>query len=169
MAVIPPCDTLNGFALFVMSRPVLPQDRGRLIQSLIKVTLNWMCEVSRSESRQKTQLVQVRCTPLEKQQLKSRAAAFGSSMSVGELCRSIIFGSQPKSMTDQVAIVELAHLRADLGRMGGLLKGWLSGSFIQAPPALKSHSDVIKLLKEIDVAQQRVLEVVEKVHRKSRS
>jgi hypothetical protein len=35
---------------------------------------------TRSESRQKTKLIQVRCTPDEKAVLQARAAAFGVSM-----------------------------------------------------------------------------------------
>src|SRR5476649_1987179 len=77
----------------------------------------------RSENRVKTELIQVRATPDEKAMLKTRAAAFG--ISVGELCRQTIFGAKPKSLVDQQAIQALADARADLGRIGGLLKGWL--------------------------------------------
>jgi len=116
---------------------------------------------TRSESRKKTKLVQVRCTPDEKVELKARAAEF--RMSVGELCRRAIFGAIPKSKTDQNAIQELSVLRADLGRLGGLLKGWLAGSFSQASPSLKTHSDVVRLLREIEAAQKQVVGAVHKV------
>ena len=115
----------------------------------------------RSESRKKTELIQVRATPLEKGKLKSCAAAFGISM--GDLCRQSIFGSTPKSMTDQDAISELAVTRADLGRLGGLLIGWLSGSFPQGVPIPKPNSDVVKLLREIESAQKLVADAVKKV------
>ena len=114
--------------------------------------------MSDSESRNKTELVQVRCTPEEKSALRNRATDFG--VSVGELCRRSIFSSLPKSRVDQKAIQELANLRADLGRMGGLLKGWLAGSFDQKPPALRSHTDVVNLLREIDARQKSVLDVL---------
>lgn len=109
----------------------------------------------RSESRKKTMLIQVRATPEEKKKLNARAVAFGISM--GELCRQAIFGAIPKSKTDQNAIDELASTRADLGRLGGLLKGWLSGSFPQVCPTLQTHSDVVKLLREIEAAQKAVV------------
>lgn len=114
-----------------------------------------------SESRQKTELIQVRATPAEKDKLKSRASAFGISM--GALCRQIIFGATPKSKTDQEAIHGLAATRADLGRLGGLLKGWLSGSFTQVSPVLKTHSDVAALLREIEDAQKKVVVAVKKL------
>lgn len=116
---------------------------------------------TRSESRQKTKLVQVRCTPAEKEGLKNRAAAFG--VSVGELCRRAIFGAIPKSISDKQAILELSESRADLGRLGGLLKGWLAGSFNQLPPDLQHRTVIIPLLRKIESAQQQLLELAKKV------
>lgn len=118
----------------------------------------------RSESRQKTVTIGVRATPIEKEKLKSRAEAF--DVSVGELCRQAIFGSIPKSKTDQDARRELAATRADLGRLGGLLKGWLSGSFEKGAPLLQTHSDVVKLLRDIEATQQRVVAAVKKLAEK---
>jgi predicted aconitase len=116
---------------------------------------------TRSESRQKTKLIQVRATPEEREKLKARADTFG--VSVGELCRQSIFGAKLKSRTDQEAIEELAATRADLGRLGGLLKGWLSGSFPNGVPSSKAHADVIELLRAIRSAQIRVVEAFTKV------
>lgn len=119
---------------------------------------------ARSESRVKTLTIGVRASPEEKEKLQLRAAAFGISM--GELCRQAIFGSVPKSKTDQDARRELSATRADLGRLGGLLKGWLSGSFEQGAPVLKTHADVVKLLRDIEVTQQRVVAAFEKLAEK---
>lgn len=117
--------------------------------------------MSDSECRKMTVTIQVRATPAEKTLLKARAAAFG--ISVGELVRETIFRTTPHSKTDQDAICELAATRADLGRLGGLLKGWLSGAFLQSTPTHKTHSDVIVLLLEIDEAQKMVVEAFKKV------
>lgn len=116
---------------------------------------------TRSESRQKTELIQVRATPDEKETLKGRAAVFGISM--GELCRETIFGVKPKSKTDLDAIAELALTRADLGRLGGLLKGWLAGSFDKAAPGPKTLGDVVNLLHEIQDAEKLVVAAVKKL------
>lgn len=112
--------------------------------------------MSHSENRLKTKLIQVRATPEEKDKLKARAVAFGISM--GELCRQIIFGAKPKSKTDQDAIRELAAMRADLGRLGGLLKGWLSDSFPAAPTP--DRNQVRELLENIQAAQLKIVGVV---------
>lgn len=114
-----------------------------------------------SENRQKTELIQVRCTQDEKLALKDRADAF--SVSVGELCRQAIFSSVPKSKTDQSAIQQLAGTRADLGRLGGLFKGWLAGSFSQPGPGPKTHAEVAALLREIESGQQAVLDAVKRL------
>jgi hypothetical protein len=84
-------------------------------------------------------------------------------MSVGELCRRAIFSSVPKSQTDQNAIGELAATRADLGRLGGLLKGWLGGQFSQATPIPRTHAEVEALLREIKTAQNKVVVAINKV------
>jgi predicted aconitase len=117
--------------------------------------------MSDSESRNKTQLVQVRCTPVEKLALKERADAFG--VSVGELCRNAIFGSIPQSKTDKDARRELAATRADLGRLGGLLKGWLGGKFSQATPIPRTHAEVEALIQEIKLTQVKVMDAVKNV------
>lgn len=116
----------------------------------------------KSESRQKTKLVQVRATPEEKEMLRDRAAEFG--ISVGELCRQAIFGSKPKAKTDLAAISGLATARADLGRVGGLLKGWLAGSFSNAPaPSIQEIVEVRKLLSQLEAAQALAVASITKV------
>ena len=116
----------------------------------------------KSEKRQKTKLVQVRATPEEKEALRDGAAAFG--ISVGELCRRAIFGSKPKAKTDQAAISELATARADLGRVGGLLKGWLAGSFPNAPtPSKHEVIHIRRLLAQLEAAQALAVASITKV------
>jgi hypothetical protein len=117
----------------------------------------------RSESRKKTELIQVRATPEEKAFLQARAAAFG--VSVGELCRRVIFGAIPKSRVDQNAIQEIATTRADLGRLGGLLKGWLMGSFPRSPKP--DVEQVRALLKELEVSQAAVSNSVKNIFDKN--
>jgi hypothetical protein len=51
--------------------------------------------------------------------------------------------------------------------LGGLLKGWLAGSFVQGVPAPTIHSEVVLLLRKIESAQQTVLIAVSKLSEKS--
>lgn len=116
---------------------------------------------TRSESRQKTELIQVRCTPEEKAALQARAAAFGISM--GELCRTTIFDAQPKSKVDQTAIQELKLTRADLGRLGGLFRGWLGGAFEKGTPGPNTRAEIRRLLDDIEKAEALVITSVKKL------
>lgn len=111
---------------------------------------------ARSESRKMTKTVQVRATPTEKDLLKARADAYG--ISVGELCRRTIFGARPKAKTDLAAIHALSLARADLGRLGGLLKGWLAGAFPAAPRP--EQQPVRELLHQVEAAQNVVIQAV---------
>ena len=114
--------------------------------------------MSKSENRQKSQLIQVRATPEEKAKIVKQAEAFG--VSVGELCRMMIFKSRPpKAVLDQGAIIELAKLRGDLGRVGGLLKGWLAGAFVETAglPDKGEVPRVRDLLKQIEERQAQIM------------
>ena len=116
----------------------------------------------KSETRIMTKLVQVRVTPDQKLNLKARAGAFG--ISVGELCRQTIVGVKVNSQTDQEAIGALADARAELGRQGGMLKGWLSGAFPDAPALSDADRVSIRLLlKEIEAGQTIVIDSVKKL------
>ena len=116
----------------------------------------------KSETRIMTKLVQVRVTPDQKLNLKARASAFG--ISVGELCRQTIVGVKVNSQTDQEAIGALADARAELGRQGGMLKGWLSGAFPDAPALSDADRVSIRLLlKEIEAGQTIVIDSVKKL------
>lgn len=117
--------------------------------------------MSKSESRKKLETIQVRATPEEKALLKARAEVFG--ISVGELVRETLFRTKPKSKIDLEAIQALALARADLGRLGGLLKGWLAGSFPDAPQQDQDQAQIRSLLHEIESAQLIVLSAVKKL------
>ena len=119
--------------------------------------------MSESENRKMTVTIQVRSTPTEKALLKARANAFG--ISVGELVRETIFRTTPKSKTDVVAIQVLAASRADLGRLGGLLKGWLGGSFPNS--SSPDQMPIRALLHKIEIVQAEILDAVKKLVSKS--
>jgi hypothetical protein len=120
-----------------------------------------------TEVRKKTKLIAVRATPAEKEHMKKRADAFG--ISVGALCRHIIFESRvPQGLMDQSAIGELAKTRADLGRVGGLLKGWLAGSF-QETAGLPFKGDIPtirSLLLQIEKTQALISDQITVVFKK---
>jgi hypothetical protein len=63
-------------------------------------------------------------TPAERAQIERLAEATGLSSST--YLRSLGLGYEPKSTLDARNILELLKLGGDLGRLGGLLKLWLT-------------------------------------------
>lgn len=104
-----------------------------------------------SEKRNKTKLIPVRMTPEEFNEAHRKTKAF-SYPSPAALIRDLVMDIEPKSTLDQQAILELVHINADLGRLGGLLKHWL-----QAKGAEKDLvPDIRSLLHDIEQTQQKL-------------
>jgi hypothetical protein len=110
-----------------------------------------------SERRDKARPLKVLLSPTERRDIEQRAGATGLAPS-GYL-RSLGLGYQPKSMLDQRLIQDLAKVNADQGRLGGLLKLWLS----ERPGTGASTVDVRRLLNEIEAVQRRLKAVVERL------
>jgi hypothetical protein len=104
----------------------------------------------------RTNRISMRISDQEKTTLQEKAQAFGLSLT----SYLILVGLEKRlrSKLDQRAVVELGHLRADLGRLGGLLKYWLSGNTAQNP----THHihDIRPLLQNIDETQQTIKTLV---------
>ena len=77
-----------------------------------------------SETRQRNHHINVRVNAEELALIKDIARQ--CSMKPSGLLRALGTNYQPKSTVDHQAILELLRLRGDLGRVGGLLKMWLS-------------------------------------------
>ena len=69
----------------------------------------------------------VRVTREEQARLQEKARSFG--LRTATYLRQVGLGvNQPSGRVDRQAIQDLAQLHGDLGRIGGLLKSWLSRS-----------------------------------------
>ena len=66
----------------------------------------------------------VYCLPEEKARIEANAKSAG--MSVARFLREVGQGYRVKSVVDYQQVRELARINGDLGRLGGLLKLWLS-------------------------------------------
>ena len=77
-----------------------------------------------SIQRRKRVMVSVWCLPEEKAALDAHAAQVG--MSVSSFLRTLGLGHEPRSTIDVQAVRELARINADQGRLGGLLKLYLT-------------------------------------------
>jgi hypothetical protein len=78
----------------------------------------------KSNRRRRTELLQVRVSPEELTNIVEKASS--CSITTAEYLRRLGTGYLPASKLDQFAIRDLCRVAGDLGRLGGLLKLWLS-------------------------------------------
>jgi hypothetical protein len=76
------------------------------------------------EARDRKNPLRVVVSSKERQLITANAK--NANLSVSAFLRNLGMGFQPKSTFDQDAIHELVKLHADQGRLGGLLKLWLT-------------------------------------------
>jgi hypothetical protein len=100
----------------------------------------------------------VRVTPDEKAVIESSARQTGHSTSA--YLRLLGQGYVPKSIIDNSKVMELARINGDLGRLGGLLKLWLSND---ARTAQFGESTLRAALARIEDTQNKMLEIMKAV------
>jgi hypothetical protein len=96
-------------------------------------------------------------TPIEKAEIGRRARATGLSTST--YLRTLGLGYEPRSLLDADRVGELLKACGDLGRLGGLLKLWLS----ERPGEGAPQADVRALLHSIDDLRGQIIEKVASV------
>jgi hypothetical protein len=97
-------------------------------------------------------------TPNEKAVIKSLARQTGRSTSA--YLRLLGQGYAPKSIIDHGKVMELARINGDLGRLGGLLKLWLSND---ARTAQFGESTLRAALARIEDTQNKMLEIMKAI------
>lgn len=97
----------------------------------------------------------IRVSDEEKAEIAENAD--GCSMSSGAYLRALGIGHQVKSTLDHRAILDLLRVNADQGRLGGLLKLWLSGS---ERGTLGMSMEIRALLNRIETTQKELIECV---------
>lgn len=96
--------------------------------------------------------IKVYCLPEEKDLIKINAENAGMTMSTFLL--TIGQGYEAKSIVDYERVRELAKISGDLGRLGGLLKWWLTDD---ERTANFSRDTILRLLERIDSTQDEML------------
>ena len=106
--------------------------------------------------------IKVWCLPEERRGIEAGAGAAGLSLSA--YLRKVGMGTEIRSALDQQRIIELAKINADLGRLGGLLKLWLTNDEKLAGHDPEQMLRMIhRVLERIQDTQAAMLEVVKKV------
>jgi len=75
------------------------------------------------------------------------------SMSVAQFLRELGLGNKPTSTLDVDLILNLCKVNGDLGRLGGLLKIWLSDRDIERRFSVNKQIEVSELLSEINATR----------------
>ena len=102
--------------------------------------------------------ISVWVTPDEKNLIESYAKQTGQSTSA--YLRQLGQGYAPKSIMDYGKIIELARINGDLGRVGGLIKLWLTND---VRTAQFGESTLRAVLARIEQTQDKMLEIMKAV------
>ncbi len=102
----------------------------------------------------------VRVTPDEKAAIAEFSRQTGRSMSA--YLRMLGLGYLPKSLVDNDRVMELAKINGDLGRLGGLLKLWLTNDIRTAQ---FGESTLRAALARIEDTQDKMIAVMKTVVR----
>lgn len=116
-----------------------------------------MAERNRKEDT-KYEQIHFRVSQKEKEIIEENARK--CDLSVGEFLRQCGVGITPKSHEHLERINDLIHINADLGRLGGLLKLWLTDDL---KVSYYQKSGIVRLLREIELNRLQLEDVLEKI------
>ena len=111
----------------------------------------------KKEARNRLWPMKVFVTDDERSRIEERAKATG--LSVSAYLRTAGLGHPIKSVIDHAAVMDLAKVNGDQGRLGGLLKLWL----VDRPGRGAPEIEVRRLLERIGELQGRLADVVGRV------
>jgi hypothetical protein len=83
-----------------------------------------MNDTTKADAKRRGRHLRVPVFPDEEQAIKAQAAAAG--LSIAAYLRAVGQGYEIKGIVDHQQVEELARINGDLGRLGGLLKLWLT-------------------------------------------
>ncbi len=112
------------------------------------------------KNRKDYQPIKVYCFPDEKQTIEQQARSTGLSKS-SYLLR-VGMGYPIRSVVDHHQVEELVRINGDLGRLGGLLKLWLSNE--KSVGGIDART-IRETLKKIDRAQDEMVALMQRVLR----
>ena len=102
--------------------------------------------------------IKVYCLPEERRQIEANANAAGLSLSTYLL--NVGIGYQIRGIVDHKQVEELARINGDLGRLGGLLKLWLTDD---ERTAQFGKATIRAVLSRIEATQNQMVELMKRV------
>ena len=110
-------------------------------------------EKGERETRARGRPLKVYVTDRQRESIEARAASVG--LSVSSFLAALGLNAPIRSTADHDAVRELMRINGDLGRLGGLLKLWLS----ERPGQGAKIADVRQVLRDLHETQQQLLGV----------
>ena len=117
-------------------------------------------EASEKVTRKGSAPIKVYCLPEERAAIEANAQAAGMSTSAYLL--AVGQGYRVQGVTDYENVRELVRVNGDLGRLGGLLKLWLTDDDRTARFGV---STILALLGKIEATQDKISTIAESVVR----
>jgi hypothetical protein len=115
-----------------------------------------------NETRKGNPPIKVWCLSAERAAIEANAKAAGVSLST--YLRNVGMGCEIRGVLDYQRVDELAKINGDLGRLGGLLKLWLTNDEKLAGYSVAEKRRLIdSLLDRIRDTQGAMLDVVKKI------
>jgi hypothetical protein len=115
---------------------------------------------NKAPTRKGSPAIKVYALPEERQRIEDNAAAAG--MSVSAYLLAVGQGYRVQGVTDFENVRELMRVNGDLGRLGGLLKLWLTDD----PRTARFGDDtILALLARIEATQDKISTIAESVVR----
>ena len=122
----------------------------------------WRMKMDKKTSRQRIRRIQVLLLPAEAAAIKSHAT--NCSLSASAYLRNLGLHYRPKSNVDADAVMEMIKSNGDQGRLGGLLKMWLTNDErLKLLGKEQIVPKINKLLDEIQATQALLFEKVKKL------
>lgn len=117
-----------------------------------------MMDTREKPTRKGSPPIKVYCLPEERKQIEANANAAGLSLSTYLL--NVGIGYQIRGMVDHKQVEELARINGDLGRLGGLLKLWLTDD---ERTAQFGKATIRAVLSRIEATQDQMVELMKTV------
>jgi hypothetical protein len=117
---------------------------------------------TKAKENLKSKYINTRCTQIEYDYIKEKAANTGLSSSA--YLRNLGMNYPVKSVVEQRALSELIKCKSDLGRLGGLFKLWLEGeNGTWGNLGDRRYEDISDLVDDLIDKESELLEIARKL------
>lgn len=120
-------------------------------------------EAEGAATRKGSTAIRVYCLPAERETIGANAAAVG--MSVSTYLRRVGLNYQPRGMVDLDQVEAMLRVSADAGRLGGLLKMWLTDDMRMASFGRDMRPEITAAVAKIGETQAEIQAIAQTVLR----